>query len=252
MADGFRVEERGPLLTVTLARPPVNVLDVATLRGLEAALRGVPARRELRALLVRSSLPGVFSAGMDVAEHAPERASEMLDAVRSLFVAFDSLPQSTVAAVDGRCRGGAFELLLLCDAVFATPASDFAFPEVDVGCFPPLAVALLPSLVGSAAAELTLAGATLSAAEAARLGLVTRVTEDPDEAARAYAESISGKSAAVVAVARRALREAGGVGFPERLRRAEAIYRDSLLRTEDAAEGVRAFVEKRKPVWKHR
>lgn len=252
MADGFHVEERGPLFAVTLARPPVNVLDLATLRGLEAVLRNVAPRRDLRVVLLRSGLAGVFSAGMDVADHAPERAPEMLGAVRALLIAFDVLPQSTVAVVDGRCRGGAFELLLLCDAVFATPASDFAFPEIEVGCFPPGAAALLPSLVGRAAAGLVLTGAALTATEAVRLGLVTRLSADPEAEAWAYVESIAAKSAAVVALARRALRQAGGLGLAERLDRAEAIYRDELLRTEDAAEGVRAFLEKRKPEWKHR
>ncbi len=189
---------------------------------------------------------------MDVADHAPERAPEMLETVHGLLLALDALPQSTVAVVDGCCRGGAFELLLVCDAVFATSRSDFAFPEIDVGCFPPAAAALLPSLVGRAAAELALCGITLKAPEAARLGLVTRVVDDAEGEARAYAERIVSKSGAVVALARRALREAGGPGLAERLRRAEAIYRDELLRTEDAAEGVRAFLEKRTPSWRHR
>jgi cyclohexa-1,5-dienecarbonyl-CoA hydratase len=206
----------------------------------------------VRAVLLRSALDGVFSAGMDVADHAPDRAPEMLDAAHDLFLSMDALPQSTVAAVDGRCRGGAVELLLVCDAVYATSRSDFALPEIDVGCFPPAAATLLPARVGRAAAELILAGITLSAPEAHRLGLVTRIVDDAEEAARDYARRIASKSSVVVSLARRALREAGGTGLSERLRRAEAIYRDELLATDDAAEGVRAFLAKRKPNWKHR
>jgi cyclohexa-1,5-dienecarbonyl-CoA hydratase len=240
------------VLAITLVRPPVNVLDLATLRALTAAVESAAAGPAPRVVLLRSALDGVFSAGMDVADHAPERAPEMLEAAHRLLAAIDALPHSTVAVVDGRCRGGAVELLLVCEAVFATPRSDFAFPEVDVGCFPPAAAALLPSRVGMAAAELILTGIPLSAAEAERLGLVTRVADDAEAAARDYAQRVASKSAAVVALARRAMREAGGPGLSERLQRAEAIYRQELLRTEDAAEGVRAFLQKRKPSWRHR
>ncbi len=249
---GLNAQAEGPVFAITLARPPVNVLDLATLRALTSLVDDAATRPELRVVLLRSALNGVFSAGMDVADHAPARAPEMLDAVHALLVALDALPQSTVAVVDGRCRGGAVELLLVCDAVYATSRSDFAFPEIDVGCFPPAAVALLPSRVGKAAAEIILTGVTLSAAEAERLGLLTRVVEEPEAAAREYAQRVASKSAAVVALARRALREADGLDLAKRLRHAESIYREDLLRTEDAAEGVSAFLARRKPSWKHR
>jgi len=249
---GLRAEAHGPVLVITLARPPVNVLDLATLRALTGLIDDAATRPDLRVVLLRSALEGVFSAGMDVADHAPARAPEMLEAVHGLLVALDALPQSTVAVVDGRCRGGAVELLLVCDAVYATPRSDFAFPEIDVGCFPLAAVALLPSRVGKAAAEIILTGVTLSAAGAERLGLLTRVVEDAEGAARDFAQRVASKSAAVVALARRALREAGGLDLANRLQRAESIYREDLLRTQDAGEGVSAFLERRKPNWKHR
>jgi len=247
----LRTETHGPVLVIALVRPPVNVLDLTTLRALTAAVDAAAARPDLRVVLLRSALDGVFSAGMDVADHEPSRAPEMLEAAHCLLVALDALPQSTVAAVDGRCRGGAVEVLLTCDAVYATRRSDFAFPEIDVGCFPPAATGLLPARVGRAAAELILTGSMLAASDAERLGLVTRVVDDAEAAAKDYAERIASKSAAVVSLARRALREAGGPALADRLRRAESVYRE-LLRTEDAGEGVRAFLEKRKPSWKHR
>src|SRR5262245_3250640 len=251
MGAGVHVEKLGPLLTITLARPPVNSLDLATPWELHAIAKDAASRPEQRVVMLRSGLEAVFSAGMDVADHAPDCAGEMLEAVHALFVAWDALPQSSVAVVDGRCRGGAFELLLLCDAVFSSARSDFAFPEIGLGCFPPTAAALLPSLAGRAAAELILTGAVIGALEAVRLGLVTRVTEDPAAAGLAYAEAVASKSGVAVAQARRAMREAGGLSLSERLRRAEAAYAE-LLRSEDAAEGVRAFLEKRRPAWRHR
>ena len=251
-AQAVRTEERGGALVVTLARPPVNVLDLATIAAIHAVLSPLRERRELRAVIFRSSLDGTFSAGVDVADHVPERAPAMLDAVHGLFRLVDALPQVAVAAVDGRCLGGACELVALCDAAFATPRSSFGFPEIDVGCFPPAAAALLPGLVGRAATELILTGTRIAAAEAERIGLITRVVADADAAAEAFVERLATKSAAVLAIARRALREAGRAGFASGLARAEALYRADLLASEDAAEGVRAFLEKRAPRWRDR
>lgn len=245
-------ETRGPAFVVTLDRPPVNVLDLATLGWLHNALAPLRDRRDVKAIVFRSAIPGTFSAGVDVRDHSRERVGEMLDAVHGLFRLVDTLPQPAIAVVDGRCLGGAAELIALCDFVFASPRATFGFPEIDVGCFPPLAAALLPRLVGRAAAELVLTGAPVSAAEAARIGLITRVMDDPDGAATALVERLAGKSREVLALARKALREAGRRGLDEGLARSEAIYRDELAATEDVAEGVEAFLEKRRPRWRDR
>jgi cyclohexa-1,5-dienecarbonyl-CoA hydratase len=247
MPGPITTETRGPAVVLTLARPPVNVLDLATLGALDEALRSAADAPATRAIVLRSSLAGTFSAGMDVAEHAPDHAPAMLDAAHALFRTIDALRVPVAMAVDGRCLGGAFEIALVCDAVYATAASRFAFPEIDVGCFPPLAAAILPGRVPAAAAELVLTGRTLTAEEAAQLGLVTRVVADPLADALAFADAVAHRSAAVVAITRRALRE--GDGRLDALRRTEALYRDALLKTEDAAEGVGAFLEKRKPRW---
>jgi len=245
-------ETRGPAFVVTLDRPPVNVLDLATVRWLHDALAPLHDWRDVKAIVFRSAIAGTFSAGVDVRDHSRERVGEMLDAVHGLFRRIDTLPQPAIAVVDGRCLGGAAELIALCDFVFASPRATFGFPEIDVGCFPPLATALLPRLVGRAAAELVLTGAPVSAAEAARIGLITRVMDDPDGAATALVERLAGKSREVLALARKALREAGRRGLDEGLARAEAIYRDELAATEDVAEGVEAFLEKRPPRWRNR
>jgi cyclohexa-1,5-dienecarbonyl-CoA hydratase len=174
----------------------------------------------------------------------------MLAAFHGLLRRIDALPQVSLAAVDGVCLGGGCELASACDLVLATPRASFGQPEIDLGCFPPAASVLLPRLVGRAAFELVLGGAPVSAAEAARLGLVTRVVRDLDAEARAWVERLAAKSGVALALARRALRQGGSGGFREALSEAEALYRDQLLPTHDAEEGVRAFLEKRKPVWK--
>ena len=173
----------------------------------------------------------------------------MLAAFHGLLRRIDALPQAAIAAVDGRCLGGGCELAARCDVVLASPRARFGQPEIDLGCFPPAAAVLLPRLVGRAAFELVLGGAPLSAAEAARIGLVTRVVRDLASETRAWVERLAAKSGASLALARRALRDGGFGMLDEALARSEALYRERLLRTDDAEEGVRAFLEKRKPKW---
>ncbi len=252
MSQTLRLEARGRSAVLSLERPPLNVLDLATLEALDAGLAGAAGLPGARVVLLRSALDGIFSAGMDVADHAPERAPGMLAAAGRLFRRIQESPLPVVMAVDGRCLGGAAELALMCDLAFATPRSGFGFPEIDLACFPPAAAVLLPARAGRAAPELLLTARIVPAQEAERLGLITRVVADPVSEALVFADAVTKRSAAAVALARRAMREVGGMGFAERLARAEAIYRDELLRTEDAAEGVRAFLEKRPPIWKDR
>jgi enoyl-CoA hydratase/carnithine racemase len=136
--------------------------------------------------------------------------------------------------------------------VLATPRACFGLPEIAVGCFPPVAAALLPPLVGRAAAELVLTGDTVGAEEAARIGLVTRVVEDLDGEVERLLGRLTRHSGAVLARARRALRQGAHGDFGEALARMERIYLDDLLSTEDVDEGVRAFLEKRLPRWRDR
>jgi cyclohexa-1,5-dienecarbonyl-CoA hydratase len=247
----LHVREREGALRLVLERPPVNVLDADTITRMSAALGGGALSRA-RAVVLESALPGVFSAGVDVALHAPAEAPRMLALFHELVLRLDALELPVIVAVDGACLGGACELAALADFTLATPRSSFGQPEIDVGCFPPVAAALLPRRLGRRAAEIVLLGERLDASEAARIGLASRVVDDLDAAVAALVSTIAGKSRAVLAVARKALRVGEGRDFPQALARAEALYRDELLPLEDAAEGVRAFLEKRPPRWQGR
>jgi cyclohexa-1,5-dienecarbonyl-CoA hydratase len=250
--SALRVEERGASLRLSLARPPLNVLDLAAIRELQGVLGGLRGRRGLKVVVLGSAVPGVFSAGVDVADHAPERAPAMLEAVHEVFEALDALPQATIAAVDGHCLGGGCELAAFCDVLLCTPASRFGQPEIDVGCFPPVAAVLLPRILGRRALDLILGGGSVDAAEAERIGLATRMTGDLEAEVEAWVSRLASKSGAVLALARRAVRRGGQGALGESLAEAERLYREELLRLEDAAEGVRAFLEKRAPRWRER
>jgi cyclohexa-1,5-dienecarbonyl-CoA hydratase len=246
------VEDKGGARWITLQRPPLNVFDLPTIRALSNAIRPRARRPDLKVVVFRSGIPGTFSAGVDVRDHGKDRVSDMLDAFHALFRMLDGLPQATVAAVDGRCLGGGCELAAFCDILLATPRSVFAQPEIDVGCFPPVAAALLPRIVGRAAFEMVLTGAPLTSAEAARVGLVTRVVDDLESETEACVARLAGKSGAVLALARKAVRQGARGGFGKALARMEQIYRKELLATSDVEEGVRAFLEKRPPRWEDR
>jgi cyclohexa-1,5-dienecarbonyl-CoA hydratase len=248
----FDVDERGGALWLTLHRPPVNVLDIATLREVRRALKGLPTRRDLKVLVMRSALAGTFSAGMDVGEHRRERVGQMLGAFHRLVLFLDQIPQVTVAAVDGRCLGGGSELALSCDVVLATPSSTFALPEIDLGCFPPVAAVMLPRLAGRAAYEMVLLGEPVSAEEALRRGLVNRVVDDLEAATADWVSRLAAKSGSVLALARRAVRQGARGTFAKALARTERLYLEELTRTRDSEEGVEAFLEKRRPRWTDR
>ena len=251
-AGGVRVEFRGPAAFVVLDRPPLNVLDLATIRELHDALAELQHRRDAKVVVLRSALKGTFSAGVDVADHAPEAVGAMLEAFHGVFRILDAMPQLAIAAVDGRCLGGGCELAVFCDVVLATKRSVFAQPEIDVGCFPPVASVILPRLVGRAAFEMILTGAPVDAAEAARIGLITRVVDDLDAEVHRWTAALAAKSGAVLAIARRAVRQGGHDSFEVALARAERLYAEDLAHTADCEEGVRAFLEKRPPLWTDR
>ena len=250
--DAVRFEDRDGARWITIERPPVNVLDIPTIEALEAALSPLADRRDLKAVVLRSAIPRTFSAGVDVRDHTRDRVGAMLAAFHGVFRRLDALPQASVAAVDGTCLGGGCELVAFCDVALATARSVFGQPEIDVGCFPPLASVWLPRVAPRAAAEMVLTGAPIGAAEAARVGLISRVVEDLDAETRRVVRLLSAKSAAVLKLARRALREGAPGHFDDALARIERLYRDDLLATEDMDEGVRAFLEKRPPKWKDR
>ena len=246
----LRIEDRRGGRWIALQRPPVNVLDRATIAALGAALADVAPRRDLKAVVLLSDVPGVFSAGVEVRDHAREHVAAMLAAFHDLFRRLEALPQLTVSVVEGTCLGGGAELATFCDVVLATPGAVFGQPEIEVGCFPPLAAVLLPRVAPRAAAELVLTGRRIGASEAERTGLVSRVVADARAEAEAVVARVAAHSAAVLSVARQAVRRGGEGPLGDALARSEALYLNDLLGTADVDEGVRAFVEKRAPRWR--
>lgn len=253
MAAPIRLEFAPPVARITLDRPPHNVLDIATIEQLSSTIATIAPRPDLSVITLESAVDGAFSAGVDVADHVPDRVRKMLATFHSVFRQLDAIDAVTIAAVDGHCLGGGCELAMACDFILATKRSRFGQPEIDVGCFPPVACALLGRRVTPRLAlEMILTGAPITAAEAKSAGLVSRICASLPEDVKALVESLARKSVPVVRAAKRAFRQAMEEPFLDGLAAAEETYLVDLLPLEDLAEGVKAFLEKRPPQWRNR
>ena len=240
---------------ITLENPPVNVLGIELLRALERELSACADDRTTDVVVLRGGGTRAFSAGMDIRDHTREKVPEMLEIVHGVIRKLLTMPQVTIAAVRGVCFGGGCELASSCDFILASENSSFATPEIQVGCYPPVALARFSTLIGyHRAAEMILTGRHYNAREALDLGLINRIfpEEQFENGLTSLLEQLLSKSGAVMRIALKGLRELSLRDFPSALSRSEEIYCRELLDTEDVDEGVRAFLEKRKPNWQHR
>ncbi|HEX7079011.1 MAG TPA: enoyl-CoA hydratase-related protein [Candidatus Eisenbacteria bacterium] len=240
--------------TLTLDHPPLNIMTRALVRELGAAVGSLAAREDLRALVITAAGKH-FSAGADVGEHLPPSYRDMIPEFVSTIGAVAAFPVPVIAAVRGRCLGGGFELAQAADLIVAGEGASFGQPEIALGVTAPAACALLPRLVArGVAAELLFTGDAWSARRAHEVGLVQRLTADDRVEAEAatLAARCARLSAAALRLTKRTMTAAAGGGLGTALRAAQAIYLDELMRTEDAVEGLTAFLQKRPPSWSHR
>jgi cyclohexa-1,5-dienecarbonyl-CoA hydratase len=239
---------------ITLSRPPVNVLDIPMMDELTQALAEIEAQSSVSAIVFSGAGKG-FCAGVDVAAHTPEKVQDMLAKFHGVIRAVVATRKVTIAAVHGPCLGGGAELAMICDLVYTSESATWGFPEIKLGCYPPVAATALAALVGQRrAADLILTGRTIKGAEAAAIGLANRAVPDGQvEAALQEALAQLAKlSPAALALTKKATYAWDAMHFDKGLARAEKIYLEELMRTQDAQEGINSFLQKREPVWKGR
>ena len=248
----FGVEDG--IARITLNRPPGNVFSVELVNDVANALEALEFRDEVK-LIVIAAKGKYFSAGFELADQTEERGYLNVEAFRRVFELLMKLDKPSLSVVAGPALGPGSLLAGACDIGIAGSGAKFAHPEIRAGVFGTVTAALLPRLVGRKKAfDLILGGHAISADEAERVGLITRVV--PAERLAADAEAIVQRfresSSVVVQSARKAI--AGGLDkpFDEALRHAEDVYLNQLLNSDDASEGLRAVREKRKPEWKNR
>jgi cyclohexa-1,5-dienecarbonyl-CoA hydratase len=250
----LQLERANGVARLTLNRPPLNVLHIPMMHELRTALDEVAADDAAKVLVITGA-GRAFCAGVDVADHTADRVHEMLgvfhDAIRQVM----DLEIPVVAAVNGAALGGGWELAMACDMVVAREDAKIGQPEIQLAVFPPVAAVLMPRLIGwQRAAELVLTGRTITAVEGEQLGLVNRTlpAEDFAQGVDEFVAQLTALSGPVLRVTKRAMKEGLELGLQAALERAEALYLDDLMRLEDPHEGLAAFMEKRKPVWKDR
>jgi cyclohexa-1,5-dienecarbonyl-CoA hydratase len=244
----------GHIGRIALDRPPLNILTRALLADLRRVLGEWENSPGLRVVLL-SATGAHFSAGADVGEHLPPTCTELIPEFVDTIDGLVRFPLPIVAAVRGRCLGGGFELAQAADVVVAGEGATFGQPEIALGVTAPAACAVLPRRgFAGAAAELLLTGDAMTAERARAAGFVERVVPDDqvDAEALALADRMARHSAAALRATKASILLARGVGLSDALRHTARFYVEDLMRTEDAAEGLAAFLGKRTPEWKDR
>jgi len=242
---------RGAVASVQLTNPPLNVIDIPMMHELTKGLAEIESRPDISVIIFEGD-SRAFSAGVDIKAHLPDQVQEMLTSFHSVIRTIVASRKVTIAAVSGACLGGGAELAAVCDLVYTARDATWGFPEIKLGCYPPVAAVALPALVGQKrACELILTGRQISGDEAVAIGLASRsvVAEELNTSVQETVAQIQALSPSALALAKKSIYAWDAIHFDKGLARAEKIYLEELIQTEDAREGIAAFLEKRPPQW---
>ena len=250
----IQLQKEGDVVRLTLNRPPYNVMNITMLEEIGHAIDDLDMMQDTKIILFEGSDKS-FSGGLDIADHTEEKAYQMLEVFHRIVRSLIELEAVSISVVKGMALGGGCELAACCDFCFSAEDAKLGQPEIKVGILPSVACVLYPRLIGlHKAFEIILTGRVLSAREAESVGLISRsVSPDQlDAEVQRWIHSLKGLSAPVLRYTRRAVLDVVNLPFEDALKHVEEIYLNQLMSTEDTKEGLRAFLEKRKPAWKHR
>jgi len=246
----FALSHGEQILTVTLDAPKANVLDQQMMTEIIQIVSDKATNPTVKALVFQGEGPH-FSFGASVQEHQKEFVADMLKLFHKMMRLLIETSKPMFALVRGNCLGGGLELAALCHWIFASEDAMFGQPEINLAVFPPVASLILPHRIGqSHADDLVVSGRTIDAQTALRMGLVHTVSAQPDSDLEAFiSKHILPKSRTALEFAARTSRYEMTQAFLRHIEELEKIYVEELMQTDDANEGIRAFLEKRKPVW---
>ncbi len=253
----IRWDATGVVAHLTLNRPKQNIMNIEMLREMARAINGLSRREDVRLILLDAApeCEGYFSLGVGAEGYTQQMVFQMMDAFHSVLHAMMEIAKPVLAVVEGIASGAGAELAAFCDLVVATENAQFRQPEIKLGVFPPLGAVVYPRVIGPRRAmELLLTGDAISAVQAQQMGLVNRVVprEKLKETVEALVKRISEQSGPVLTLLKRVMFEGTWRPFQEALKRAQDLYLNQLFELQDSQEGLRALIEKRKPVWKNR
>lgn len=250
---GISLERDDALLRLRLNRPKANIVDAEMIAALTVALADHAGSSHLKAVLLSAEGPH-FSFGASVEEHLPQSCAAMLSSLHALVAAMLNYPVTILVAINGQCLGGGLEVAMAGHQLFASPKANLGQPEMMLGVFAPAASCLMPDRIGQARAEdLLLSGRSVTGAEAAQMGLVDHLDDDPEAAALGYFDKhLAGKSASSLRYAVRGVRAPYVARMIACLGEVEDLYLNELMSTRDAVEGLEAFIAKRPAKWENR
>jgi len=240
---------------LTINRPPVNILNIAAMEEMNDALDCLIDNSDVKALVISGAGEKAFSAGVDVSDHTEDKVDKMLQVFHNIFRKMSRLDQVTVAAVKGLTLGGGCEVAIFCDMIIAAENVKIGQPEIKLAVFPPIALLVFPRLIGlKRASELLLSGKVIDAKEAERIGLINKVVslDSFDAEVQEFIKPILELSSVGIKYSKKGISLGLETSFADGLEKIEKIYRDELMASEDAHEGLKSFLEKRKPIWKNR
>jgi len=242
---------------LTMARPKQNVFNIQMFREMTRAIESLNLRDDVRLIVIDSApeCEGYFSAGVEAAGYKADQVFQVMDAFHSVLLAMVQISKPVIAVVDGIATGAGCELAAFCDMVIASENAKFLQPEIKLGVFPPMGAVVYPRVIGpKRAMEMLLTGDPVSAQQALAMGLVNRVFPKASlaQSVDAITKRIAEQSGPVLALIKRVTFDATWMPFEEALKNSQNIYLNQLFDLEDSQEGLRALVEKRKPVWKNK
>ena len=253
----IRWDDSEPAAHLTLCRPKQNVMNVQMLQEMAGVIDSLLNRKGVRLLIVDSApeCEGYFSMGVGAEGYAAPMVFQMMDAFHNVFRAMNEASTPVLAVVDGAASGAGAELAASCDLVIATEHAQFRQPEIRLGRFPPLGTVIYPRVIGPRRAmEFLLTGDPINAQQALMMGLVNQVVPRTalKETVGVLAQRICNQSGPVLKLLKQVIFQGTGRPFSEALKNAQDIYLNQLFELEDSQEGLRALLERRKPVWKNK
>jgi enoyl-CoA hydratase/carnithine racemase len=253
----IRWDAAGAVAHLIMNRPKQNIMNIEMLKEMTRAIESLNTREDVRLILLEASpeCEGYFSVGVGAEGYTSHMVFQMMDAFHNIFRAMIDLSKPVLAVVDGVASGAGAELATFCDLVIATEDTQFRQPEIKLGVFPPLGAVVYPRVIGPRRAmEFLLTGDPVNAQQALQMGLVNRVVTRAalKETVNSLARRISEQSGPVLKLAKQVIFEGTWRPFNEALKSAQNVYLNQLFELEDSQEGLRALIEKRKPIWKNK
>ena len=250
--ENILLEKKEGAGKITINRPPLNILNIETMEEMNRALAELRDDDAVKVVVITAAGNKAFSAGVEVADHLGDKLSRMVEVFDGLFISLIEVDKPTIAVVNGVALGGGCEVVLGCDMAIASEKAILGQPEIKLGVYPPPASVLLPRLIGRRKAfEIILSGDSIDAREAERIGVINKVVPDEEleKATDEFIKRFTSNSGLALTQARRALYRNFDLEFRKAM---EVTGTDATLVMggENSVEGLTAFLEKRKPVWK--